>query len=655
MRFVILPIILALALLLRVVNLATNPPSLYWDEVGLGYNAYSILTTGKDEHGRVMPFDYFLSFRDYKPPVYVYATVPFVAIFGLNEWSVRLPSALAGTLSVLVTYLLTKELLRTRNSKYQTLQAPNKSQISNSKQSEFGTWNLELVALIASLLFALSPWSIQTSRAAYEANVGQFLTALAILIFLYAARAAQQSQKIILLSLSAFTFALTFYTFNSNRVFTPLIVVTLLVLFWKEILPHSKISDLQSAISHLSPIVIAGLIGLIMIIPLTPHLFSKEGQLRYKEVNIFSNPAPLELSQQRIDRAGNTLVANIFNNRRILYAQEWLSGYFSHFRGDFLFIKGDINPRFSSGDVGQLYLITLPFILIGIYIAATKLGRSGWLIIGWMLLSPVPAAFAREVPHALRTLHILPMFDILASIGFMYSVRHLQNSKSEITNSKQITNSKSQNSKSFKFRILSLFRISNLGFLILAVCAFAAQFFYFQYNYHKYYPTQTADEWQYGYKQMVTELVKIQDQYEEIIVTNEKGRAYINVLFYQQYPPAQFQQLKQYSYDELGLFEVSAFDKYEFRSVDWLKEIRRIQSNDKVLVVGAPSEVKIGKWTKSYVIGLDGKPEYILNEIPQGFENATEQGIFEDLDAYNAFHQTNYTIDKDKRWVISDL
>lgn len=608
-----LTIILAIAFALRVVNLPNNPPALYWDEVGLGYNAYSILLTGRDEHGRAMPFDYFLSFRDYKPPVYVYATAPFIAILGLNEWSVRLPSALAGTLSVLITYLLTRELLQ-------------KFTFTNSRSSS-------LVPLIAAFLIAISPWSIQISRAAYEANLGQLLTSLGVLLFLISLRQSKTIHKTLLLSASALSFVLTFYTFNSNRVFSPLLVILLALLYGPELISSHQSSPTRSYHRFL-PVVLACLLGLLLVLPLAPHVLSKEGQIRYQEVNIFSNPEPLELSQQRIDRAGNTFFANIFNNRRVYYAQEWLSGYFAHFRGDFLFIKGDINPRFSSGDIGQLYLATLPLILIGLYFSAVKLGKPGVLLIGWLLLSPVPAAFAREVPHALRTLHVLPVYDILAALGFIVLYSPIQHQSRKV------------NKLNFSWP----------KFGVVSLCAvLALQFFYFLYNYHKYYPIQTANEWQYGYKPMVAELVKLQDQYQKIVVTNEKGRAYINVLFYQQYPPSKFQQQKQYSYDELGLFEVSAFDKYEFRSVDWLNEIRSIQSNDKVLVVGTPSEVKFGKWTKASVLGLDRKPVFILNEIPQGFENATEQGIFEDLELYNAFHNTNYTIDKEKRWVIDEL
>src|SRR3990172_4288765 len=114
--------IIILAVVLRFYRLGTTPPSLYWDEASLGYNAYSILTTGRDEHGEFLPIARFIAFGDYKPPGYIYATVPSIALFGLNEFAVRFPSALAGTLTVLLTYLLVQELFNNKlNIKHQTL------------------------------------------------------------------------------------------------------------------------------------------------------------------------------------------------------------------------------------------------------------------------------------------------------------------------------------------------------------------------------------------------------------------------------------------------------------------------------------------------------------------------------------------------------
>src|SRR6266851_3228581 len=89
----LLGLIVLIALLLRLVNLGGNPPSLSWDEAAWGYNAYSLGIDGRDEFGRFLPLDYLESFGDFKPPVYAYLDVIPVKIFGLTEFATRFPSA----------------------------------------------------------------------------------------------------------------------------------------------------------------------------------------------------------------------------------------------------------------------------------------------------------------------------------------------------------------------------------------------------------------------------------------------------------------------------------------------------------------------------------------------------------------------------------
>ena len=108
-KFVLILSITLLAALLRFWQLDTNPPSLNWDEVSHGYNAYSILKTGRDEWGQWFPLTNFRAYGDYPLPVNLYLTIPSILIFGLNTFALRFPSALLGALSVLMTYFLVKK------------------------------------------------------------------------------------------------------------------------------------------------------------------------------------------------------------------------------------------------------------------------------------------------------------------------------------------------------------------------------------------------------------------------------------------------------------------------------------------------------------------------------------------------------------------
>lgn len=204
-----LVIILALSFFLRFYKLNVNPPSLDWDEASLGYNAYSILKTGADEYGNRLPLS-FRSFDDYKPPVYVYLDVPSIAVFGLNETGVRFPSALFGFLSVVVVYFLVKQIFET---------------FENDKK--------EKLALISAFFWGVSPWSLQFSRAAFEANVGLFFFLLGFWLFLKALR----NPKLVIVSVVSFV--LSVYSYHSFRLIVPLFAVGCLVYFWKEVW-HSK-------------------------------------------------------------------------------------------------------------------------------------------------------------------------------------------------------------------------------------------------------------------------------------------------------------------------------------------------------------------------------------------------------------------------------
>lgn len=148
--FTLLCLIISLALFLRVFNLGKSPQSVNWDEASFGYNALLLWQTGKDEYGVKLPLA-LKAFGEYKPALYAYLTAPFVGIFGLNEFTTRIVSALAGTLSVLMIFLLGRKI--------------------SSKNS---------VGLLAAFLLAVEPWSIYYSRGAWEANLSLFFALLTI-------------------------------------------------------------------------------------------------------------------------------------------------------------------------------------------------------------------------------------------------------------------------------------------------------------------------------------------------------------------------------------------------------------------------------------------------------------------------------------------
>jgi len=320
-KALLLVIIVFIALILRTYYIAQNPPSLSWDEVSIGYNAYSILKTGQDEHGKFLPLDAFTAYGDYKPPIPIYLTVPFVWVFGLNELSVRLPSAIFGTLTVLLTYFLVNELFR-------------KSPITYHPSR------------IASFLLAVSPWHINLSRAGFEATIAFFFVVLGIYLVLRARRQAT------LWSVAWLPFVAAIYTFNSARYFSVIFACGLLVYCFGEIRKHVRLFALGVVLAF------------ILLAPTVPHLLSKEARLRFTEVNIFTDASVVTTANERIQREGGSLLSKILNNRRVGYARSYALHFLDNFQPEFLFMRGDGNPKFSIQDVGQLYIIEAPFLVI---------------------------------------------------------------------------------------------------------------------------------------------------------------------------------------------------------------------------------------------------------------------------------------------------
>ncbi|MDO8487450.1 MAG: glycosyltransferase family 39 protein [Candidatus Curtissbacteria bacterium] len=384
----LLVIIIALSIALRFYQLGQNPPALDWDETAHGYNAYSLLKTGRDEYGYKLPLS-IRSFDDYKPPLYTYLVVPSVAVFGINDFAVRFPSAFLGVLAVFFTYLMVFELFKNKN-----------------------------IALLAALFLAISPWHVQFSRVAFETNSATFWSVLGT--WAYLKGMDSKGKKITLwLSLAAIAFGANLYMYHNARVFIPIYSLALVILFRKFI---------QKNIKYIIPPL---LIFAIFIVFLIPIIFSISGQLRFKGTTIFSDVSPQFHASGLIvqdEKAGLGTVGKILHNRRFVYVPILIDNYLSHFRPTFLFITADME-RHHAPQIGLLYFWDLPFIVAGIYFLIKNkfVASSKIIVLWWFLISPVAASVTWGVPHSLRSEIFLPTFQIFAAIGvytlYTYSKR----------------------------------------------------------------------------------------------------------------------------------------------------------------------------------------------------------------------------------------
>lgn len=373
-------IIIFIAAFLRFYQLGVNPPSINWDEASIGYNAYAILKTGADEYGNKLPLS-FRSFDDYKPPLYVYLTIPSVALFGLTEFAVRFPSAIIGVLAVVVTYFLVKELL---------------SGWDNKKK--------EYIALLSSFVLAISPWHLQFSRAAFEGSIGLFFVMTGLWLFLRGLK----NGKFFVASSAAFVLSL--YSYHSFRLLIPLLLLFLIGFFWKKL----QREILFSAVSIV--------LFLTLSIPIFVSLLGTGGAgSRLAMVTIFSDQALLALSAKNVAAAKtqHNIFGEIVNNRRIIFIPTIVRGYFDHFNFDFLFLHGDGGVQHHAYNMGMLYLWDFPFILLGVWFLLRKINRKIAALIILFLLAPLPSAITTGTPHPVRAIAMIPGFQIFSAVGIV--------------------------------------------------------------------------------------------------------------------------------------------------------------------------------------------------------------------------------------------
>jgi 4-amino-4-deoxy-L-arabinose transferase-like glycosyltransferase len=491
-------LVFGLALFLRLYKLGDYPTGFLWDEAALGYNAYSILKTGRDEYGELLPL-IFKSFGDHKPGFYIYLTVPSVAVFGLNEFATRLPSALLGSFSVLFMYLLLKE----KNSR---------------------------LALIASLLLAISPWHLNFSRGAWELNV-MTCEVLAGLYFLIKYLSSRRTTH---LALSGFFWILTMFTYQSAKALTPALLAGFVFFFWREIKGLVWRPKLGFTAVLLAAFVFLNL------------LTATDGRAgRIKVMSVFSYPRSPEETQMIKDQDNHDeLVWTVFHSPPVFFLRGVLGRYLNHFSGKFLFFTGDwSNPRNGIIYHGVLYFVDAVFILIGLGVLfSRKKTPLEKLMLFWLILAPLPSALTRDIISSVRSFTMVIPLTFLAAVGINHFLSLFENKNK-----------------------LVMFSVYASVFMVYSLSFVRFLDFYFIHD-----PKINDQDRLYGYKQMIEFVQSIAEAKDKVVITSKYGQPYIFYLFYTKYDPLTYQKqakLKESAVGDVG--EVEKIDNIEFRKVYW--------------------------------------------------------------------------------------
>jgi len=503
-------LILTLAAFLRFLKLDSLPISLFGDEIDVGYHAWSLITTGRDYMGNFLP-TYIQSLAEWRAPLLMYVTAPFVGILGPTPLAVRLPIALLGVLNVYLIYLLTNQLF----SKFKT----------------FGTisahgWGSRSVGLLAALLLSLSPWHIHYSRVAFESTLLLTLLLAGTLFFI---------KKRYFLSI--LSFILTFYTYSTANLFTPLFGLSLFLIYRQT----KGITNQLIKKSYL----------LILLLPIAYHLTLGQAAGRFKLISVFSDQELVyDIVNQRtsfwVDQ--NAWSEKIFHNKAVSYLGKTGSNYLSAFSPQFLFISGDPNFRHSIGRFGELLWVTFPFLVLGFfYLFKTINKKESQLVLAWTLLAPIPSALTSDgAMHATRLILLLPPLVMISALGLAQLINLVRQHRAKLV---------------FPFCLF----IFSLIFINQAA---------YWHRYSAHYRLESARHWHYGYQDIFEKLTPLTQSANRIFVNNTYEPSLLKFAFFTQYPPAKFHQSLVTDIPKENL--VKGFDGFKFADKYYFGQARNL-------------------------------------------------------------------------------
>ena len=559
--------ILALSLFLHTYKILDNPPSLFSDEVDASYQAYVFNHCQNDYFGNKFPI-HFHSFSDWRTSLYIYSVAIIQQLIGHTDLSTRLPSAIFGTLSIFIFFLIIKQLL------------------NNSR------WGL-----IGAFLLTLSPWLTHYSRIGFEVSGMIFVLLLG---FFYWIKFIQINQnKYLYLSIIFFISSIYFY--STAKLFLVFIFIAMYLLWFKRI---------NSTPNKIKILVI--LLAFLISLPFLVDTVRQRSGYRFSYINIFSDPTvPKTIDyfrqQDSAYKFGDviglkpTLTSKIFHNKIQQWSDMFIKNYFSSFSSEFLFLRGDGNLRHGFQTYGYLLYPDILFILLGFSVVIKRKPDNNQKIIilfaTCLVCAPIPFALTRDsvFPHGTRLILMLPFLTFFSLIGikYLYSI--------------------------FKSKLLigAILSIYSLSFI-----NFAHQYFY-------HYPMISAREWHYGIKKVVQQSILDKDKYGKIFYSNSYEPFMPFFLNYSEYLPSDnnCSPAKAIKWDNNEYFTgMQAENKFYLGNIEWSVMFTKNPTPNTLYVVPQKDMIKIKNSLNEY---NKSHPKQIhMNQINKFEKRYTEQEVF---------------------------
>jgi 4-amino-4-deoxy-L-arabinose transferase-like glycosyltransferase len=353
---------------LRLFWITYTPPLMHRDELVSLVDAWNLANTGHDHLGHILPIAAFEAYGDWVSPMLTYLLLPWVALFGPQPIVARIVTAAFGTLAIPAIYGLVREL------------------------------RMPAAAICAALVTALSPWQIFLSRVA----IPPALVATTWTLCLWAAlRYVHFGRRRDALWLAAAA-GLSLYAYPTMKMAVPLLVVLAIALA----LPRY---GWRAAARCWLPALMLGALWLPF---LASTLLSPITEAR------------LQLVGLRAATPGEWLIY-------------WWRNYIVYFQPDLYYISGGIRKIVQGLPDRGLALSVEAIPLLGaLALPALKLARrdrafeapehsassaipiSVWLLLlGALLIAPLPASLTTGNPHAFRASPLAPLYALFVGVG----------------------------------------------------------------------------------------------------------------------------------------------------------------------------------------------------------------------------------------------
>lgn len=361
-----------LALVTRFVALEQHPVGFWLDEYLGGLHLGCMSQAGQSGYGVKWPLFVPGAAGGFYTPVFLYFGMLWTKVFGLSIASVRGVSAFFVTLTIAGIFMLARRLGGRR------------------------------LALWATLLACLSPWSFQFSRVAWDPPIAPAF--IVWLCYFWMDRRPLRGG-----ALAGACFAAALYSYPPARIQTPLLFLVLLLLTWR------------SAERRWLRLGAFAVVSTLVAVPLLRLMLTSDFMGRSNSLAIFSRDY---LSQHKGHSSAVMAFLWTLGDNLALYV-----------RPSFLFFTGDPNIRHSTQFMGELGLLDDLALAAGAVVLLARLRRPAdgeetgippvvVLGVSGILFGVLPAALTWEgQPHALRAIGAWPFFSLLGAAGLVAAER----------------------------------------------------------------------------------------------------------------------------------------------------------------------------------------------------------------------------------------